>query len=86
MIIDNNSGLETSKWAGKQFDSFTAPSRKIAVDRHNTINVLSDAEYKRWVKAAANVDDEWIKEVNAKGGNGKALLNEAKELLKKYKD
>jgi TRAP-type C4-dicarboxylate transport system substrate-binding protein len=85
-VIDNNSGLETSKWAGKQFDSFTAPSHKIAVDRHNTINVLSDAEYKRWVAATANVDDEWIKEVNAKGGNGKALLNDAKALLKKFKD
>ncbi len=85
-VIDNNSGIETSKWAGKQFDSFTAPSHQIAVDRHNTINVLSDAEYKRWVAATANVDDDWIKEVNAKGGNGKALLNEAKALLKKFKD
>lgn len=85
-VVDNNSGLETSKWVGKTFDSFTAPARKIATDRHNTFNVLSDAEYKRWVKATENVDDDWIKEVNAKGGNGKALLNDAKALLKKYHD
>jgi len=85
-VIDQNSGLETSKWAGRTFDSFTAPAHKIAVDRHNTFNVLSDAEYKRWVKATEHVDDGWIKEVDAKGGNGKALLNDAKALLKKYND
>lgn len=85
-VIDNNSGLEASRWAGKIYDSCTAPARKIAVDRHNTINVLSDAEYKRWVKATESVDDEWIKEVGAKGANGKALLVDAKALLKKYQD
>jgi TRAP-type C4-dicarboxylate transport system substrate-binding protein len=85
-VIDNNSGLAASKWAGKTEDGWTAISRKIATDRHNTINVLTDAEYKRWVKATEPVDDEWIKEVNAKGGNGKALLNDAKALLKKYND
>jgi TRAP-type C4-dicarboxylate transport system substrate-binding protein len=85
-VIDNNSGLATSKWAGKTFDSFTLPARKIAVDRHNTFNVLSDAEYKRWVNACSKVDDDWIKEVNAKGGNGVALLKDARALLKKYHD
>jgi hypothetical protein len=47
---------------------------------------LNNTEYKRWAKATENVDDGWIKEVNAKGGNGKALLDEAKALLKKYND
>lgn len=85
-VIDNNSGRETSRWAGKSWDSFSAQSRKLAIDRHNTINVLSESEYQRWVKATQSVDDGWIKEVGAKGGNGRALLNEAKTLLKKYQD
>jgi TRAP-type C4-dicarboxylate transport system substrate-binding protein len=85
-VIDNNSGLEISKWAGTTVDGWTAGARKIAVDRHNTINILTDAEYARWVKAAEPVDDVWIKEVEAKGANGKALLNDAKALLKKYND
>lgn len=85
-VIDNNSGLETSKWVGKTVDGWTAIARKIAQDRHNTFNVLSEAEYKRWEKATENVAEEWIKEVNAKGGNGKTLLNDAKALLKKYND
>ena len=85
-VIDNNSGIETSKWAGKNMDSFQQPARKIAQDRRNAFNVLTDAEYGRWVKATEAVDDEWIKEVSAKGANGKALLNDARALLKKYKD
>lgn len=59
-------------------------ARKIAQDRHNAFNVLSDAEYRRWVKATEPVNEEWIKEVSAKGANGRALLNEARALLKKY--
>ena len=85
-VIDNNSGLEESKWAGKVFGATTEPGRKIAQDRHNTFVTVSPAEYKRWVKATENVDDEWIKEVNAKGANGKALLNDAKTLLEKYRN
>jgi len=85
-VIDQNSGRETSRWAGALWDSFSEPARKIARDRHNTFNVLSDAEYKRWVAATDSVDDAWMKEVSAKGGNGQALLNDAKTLLKKYND
>lgn len=85
-VIDQNSGRDTSVWVGKSWDSFSAQARKVAADRHNTINVLSDAEYKRWAKATESVDDEWVKEVGAKGANGKALLDDAKALLKKYQN
>jgi TRAP-type C4-dicarboxylate transport system substrate-binding protein len=85
-VIDQNSGIETSKWVGKISDEGMHTSRKVSVDRKNTINTLSDAEYKRWMKVTEQVDDEWVKEVNAKGGNGRALYNEAKALLKKYHD
>ena len=83
-IIDQNSGREMSVWAGKVFDATTFPSRKIAEDRKNTFNVLTPQEYKRWEAVTASVDDEWIKEVAAKGANGKALLEDARALLKKY--
>jgi TRAP-type transport system periplasmic protein len=85
-VIDNNSGRETSKWVGKIWDTRSAPAHKIATDRHNKINVLTETEYARWVKATLPVSEEWMKEVNAKGGNGRALYNDAKAMLKKYKD
>lgn len=85
-VIDRNSGVETSRWAGRSMDSFQPPARKIAQDRHNTFNIMNEAEYQRWVKATEPVFDAWVKEVGAKGANGRALLNDARALLKKYKD
>lgn len=85
-VIDQNSGREVSKWVGKIWDDGALISKKVAVDRKNTINVLSEAEFNRWVKATDSVDDAWVKEVDGKGGNGRALYNDAKALLKKYKD
>jgi hypothetical protein len=38
----------------------------------------------RWVKATADVDDQWVKEVTAKGANGKALLDAARALIQKH--
>ena len=41
------------------------------------------------MKASEQIDDEWVKTVNAKGGNGKGgngkqLLEEARALVKQY--
>jgi len=85
-VIDKNSGLETSRWIGLVQDQGVEPARKIAMNHHNTFNVLSQAEYQRWVKATEPVYNDWIKAVKAKGGNGQELLSDAKALLIKYKD
>ncbi len=83
-VIDANSGLAASQWAGKTWDGTIAPARKLALDRKTTINVLTLDEYQRWRKATENVEKEWFQEVAAKGGNGPALLQDAKALIKKY--
>jgi TRAP-type C4-dicarboxylate transport system substrate-binding protein len=84
-VIDANSGLATSAWAGeKGFDAVVAANHKLAGDRGNALLTLSDAEYQRWIKASADVDDQWVKEVSAKGGNGRALLEEARALIRQY--
>ena len=84
-VIDDNSGLAASALAGeKGFDSIVKPFSKLARDRGNTISVISDAELKRWEKATENVDDDWVKELAAKGIDGKKLIVEAKALLQKY--
>ncbi len=84
-VIDDNSGLATSAWAGKTgFDEVVAGFKKVAKDHGNTFYYLPEAEYQRWVKASAGVDDEWIKDVAAKGGDGKKLLDDARALLKQY--
>jgi TRAP-type C4-dicarboxylate transport system substrate-binding protein len=82
-VIDSNSGLAVS--AGeKGFDGVVEAHRKLAIDRSNTFVQLPEAELARWVKASENVDDDWVKEVSAKGANGKRLLAEARALIKQY--
>lgn len=84
-VIDDNSGLATSAWAGEEgFDNVVGPYSKLARDRGNVISVISNAELARWEKATAGVDDVWLREVAAKGGDGKQLIEDAKALLKKY--
>jgi TRAP-type C4-dicarboxylate transport system substrate-binding protein len=82
-VIDANSGAEASAWAGgKGFDGVVAANHKLATDRGNLVVALSDAELARWTKATAEVDDQWVKEVSAKGANGAALLEEARGLIR----
>ncbi len=84
-VIDNNSGLATSAWAGATgFDAIVEPFSKMAKDRGNTVATLAPAELERWKKASDNVDDDWVKEANGKGADGAKLLEEARALLKKY--
>jgi TRAP-type C4-dicarboxylate transport system substrate-binding protein len=84
-VIDANSGAAVSAWAGeKGFDAVVAANHKLAGDRGNALITLTDAENQRWIKASAEVDDQWVKEVSAKGANGQALLDEARALIKQF--
>jgi TRAP-type C4-dicarboxylate transport system substrate-binding protein len=83
-VIDANSGAEASAGAGRVWDSTIAPGRKAATDRGNTVNVLTAEEYQRWEKATEGVAQDWLKDVAAKGGDGKQLLESAKALLNLY--
>ena len=75
----------TSAWAGEVgFDAIVEPFKKAAIARGNTLAYLSEAEYERWVKATEPVDDQWVKEVAAKGADGRKLLEEAKALTAQY--
>jgi len=84
-VIDNNSGAKVSSWAGeKGFDGVVAANHKLASDRGNAIVTLTAAEFQRWVKAASDVDEQWVKEVDQKGGNGRALLEDARAMIAQY--
>jgi TRAP-type C4-dicarboxylate transport system substrate-binding protein len=83
-VIDANSGVAVSAWAGEKFDAVVAANHKLAADRGNALLTLTDTEYQRWIKASADVDDQWVKEVGAKGGNGAALLDDARAMIQQY--
>jgi len=81
-VIDANSGAATSAWIGKVFGEADVPGRKLS--EKNTFNTIAGAELEAMKKAAQPVIDDWVKDVTAKGANGKALLESARSLIQKY--
>ena len=71
--IDANSGQEFSAFAGRT-----------QADRGNNIIELGPEEVARWKEAAQPVIDNWVAEMDGKGIEGQALLDEARALIDKY--
>lgn len=84
-VIDANSGLETSAWAGREgFDNQRERFMDDARQYEGKFITISPEEYERWVQATDPIVGEWIKDVNAKGGNGEELYQKVIELTTKY--
>ena len=84
-IIDQNSGIEASAFLGKAQQDGDAPARKVAAEeRKNQIITISGAEVDAFRKAADQVDDEWMRDMDKRGFNGKQLLDCAKGLIQKH--
>ena len=83
-VIDDNSGAEFSALIARTQDVGDGVGRGLAEKNGNTITVLSDAETKRWQEAAASVQEQWIKDMQAKNIDGAKLVEEAKALVAKY--
>ncbi len=84
-VIDNNSGRGLSQQIGKVWDDSQAAGKKAAADRGNTIYTIPASELDNWAKASAPLYDEWIADMDKRGNNGKAMLQEARDLLVKYR-
>ncbi|MCW7539016.1 TRAP transporter substrate-binding protein [Aquabacterium sp. A7-Y] len=84
-IIDRNSGAGFSATAGKIWDESQAVGRKPAVDRGNTFYTIPATELDHWIKASAPLYDEWVSNMNKAGLPGKQMLQDARDLLVKYK-
>lgn len=83
-VIDDNSGQDVSALFGKTQESYDAPGREIAVGRNNNIVELSAEDVEVWKAAAQPVIDGWVTEMNGKGFDGQALLDEARALIESY--
>ena len=78
-VVDANSGLEFSVNAGRIQQDADAPARAVAVARGNTITTITDPS--DWVAKTAPIYTAWIAEMEAKGIDGQALIDEAKALM-----
>jgi TRAP-type C4-dicarboxylate transport system substrate-binding protein len=83
-VIDKNSGLETAAFFGRAMDEGDKAGRAIAEKAGNNIVALDAAETQRWRRTASVVADDWVKEMSAKGIDGKKLLSDARELIAKH--
>jgi len=83
-VIDANSGAALSRSFGRGWDASAPPARKLAVERGNTFYTIPASELANWEKATANLDDDWVKDVTAKGHDGKGMLQFARDAIKKH--
>jgi TRAP-type transport system periplasmic protein len=83
-VIDDNSGLETAALFGRAMDDGDKVGLKIAQDRNNNIITLDEAETQRWKDAAAPLIDAWVAEMDGKGLDGKAMVEDAQALIAKH--
>ena len=80
-IIDKNSGLEFSVFAGGTMVEYDAPAREIAVDNGNNIITISEEDAKEWAKVVQPIYDNWVADMKSKGKDGQALIDEARQLM-----
>lgn len=83
-VIDKHSGAGLSRTIGRYWDEATAPGRNAAMARGNTFNKINAAETDRWIQASAPLYDEWVADMDKRGLPGKQMLQDAKDLIKKY--
>lgn len=81
-VIDANSGAEVGAWITREVWSGPDQAAKRTVQqRGNTTTVLGAVELERWRQKTGALDDEWEKELTAKGFNGRKLLEAARSLI-----
>ena len=84
-VIDKNSGRELSAFLGSTQEGNDVPGRKAFSETPGyTITQIPAAEVQRWKKATDNLDDEWVADMNKRGFNGKAMLDDAMALVQQY--
>lgn len=84
-VIDQNSGLEFSIFAGGTQSDADAPARAIAVELgNNIITVSAEDAASEWLPVVAPIYDSWIAEMATKGIDGQARIDEARALMAEY--
>ena len=85
-VIDQNSGLEFSIFAGGTQADADGPARQIAVDRGNEIYTVSEADAAEWLAIAQPIYDSWLADMNGRGIDGQALIDQARSLMAAYQN
>ncbi|KIN71227.1 TRAP transporter substrate-binding protein [Sulfitobacter guttiformis] len=81
-VIDANSGMEFSVFAGGTQAEADGPARQIAVDLGNTIVTVDAATAQSdWLPVVEPIVADWVAEMTSNGHDGQSLIDEAKALM-----
>ncbi|QXT39589.1 TRAP transporter substrate-binding protein [Gymnodinialimonas ceratoperidinii] len=81
-IIDDNSGLEFSIFAGGTQADADGPARDIAVDLGNNIITIDEATAEaEWMPVVQPIYENWIADMAENDMDGQALIDRARELM-----
>lgn len=80
-IIDANSGMMASQWAGRAHDTGDIVGRELMAADGNEIATLSEEETARIMALGTQVTLDWIDEMDAKGYDGAALVRAAQDAV-----
>lgn len=84
-IFNQHIGAAGAKFFGTEFDRYNDEARnKIKAMKGKQIFRLSPQQVEKWKKVTSPVWDRWLADMKSKGLPGKAILDEAERLVKKY--
>ncbi|MEM6760820.1 MAG: TRAP transporter substrate-binding protein [Pseudomonadota bacterium] len=83
-VIDSQSGLEFSIFAGGTMAEADGPARQFAVDKGNNIVTVTGDNLAAWQAAAQPIYAEWVADMDSKGIDGQALIDEARSLMSDF--
>jgi len=83
-VIDDNSGLNFSVFAGGTQTDADGPVRAAAVERGNNIVTVTADEAQAWVDVAQPIYASWLADMDSQGIDGQALIDEARALMTQY--
>mmetsp|Transcript_849 Transcript_849/g.1606 ORF Transcript_849/g.1606 Transcript_849/m.1606 type:complete len:219 (+) Transcript_849:2-658(+) len=81
-IVDDNSGLEFSIFAGGTQADADGPARDIAVELGNNIITIDEATAEaEWMPVVEPIYENWIADLAENDMDGQALIDRARELM-----
>lgn len=78
-VVDDNSGLDFSIFAGGTQSDSDGPAREAAVELGNNIITVSDTS--EWVALTQPIYESWVADMKSKDIDGQALIDQAQSLM-----
>lgn len=78
-VIDANSGMTFSVFAGGTMADADGPSREIAVENGNNIVTITDTA--PWQELVQPIYAEWVADMDGKGIDGQSRVDQARDLM-----